>query len=89
MHKRNAGQRAVCFRDLACNLQQEGFTVYPEKDGLLPVELEDQCLCCVSDNSEARYLDVTSESRYRVMERMTDIAVITGEYMSRSVRRPF
>ncbi len=39
-------------------------------------------LCCVSDNSKARYRDVTSESRYNVMERATDIAGITGEHMS-------
>ncbi len=82
MHERTAGQRDGCFRNLACNLQQEGFTVYPAKDGLLSVELENQPLCCVSDNSKARYRDVTSESRYNVMERATDIAGITGEHMS-------
>ncbi len=54
MHKRNAEQKDRYFRELAHNLRQEGLTVYPEKDGLLPVELEDQPLCCVSDISEAR-----------------------------------
>ncbi len=80
MHERTAGQRDGCFKNLACNLQQEGFTEYPEKDALLSVELENQSLCCVSDNSKAKYRDVTSESRYNVMERVTDIAMITGEH---------
>ena len=43
------------FKELTLNLQHEGFTVGPEENGLLPVELDGRRLCCAVENGEIRY----------------------------------
>lgn len=53
------------FRELALNLQREGFTVGPEADGLLPVKLDGQHLCVAPESGGIRYRKeyVASEAR--------------------------
>ena len=41
----NTEKKSSYFKELAGNFQHEGFTVGPEADGLLPVELDGQRLC--------------------------------------------
>lgn len=49
-------EKSRYFRELAINLQHEGFTVKPEtEDGLLPVELDGQRLCLALDTGGVRY----------------------------------
>ncbi len=90
MHKRNAEQKDHYFRELAHNLRQEGFTVCPEEDWLLPVEMEGQPLCRATDSGGVRYWkeDADSESRCNAIERVTDIVRITDEYMSQMDAAP-
>ena len=38
------------FRELALNLQREGFTIGPEADNLLPVELDGERLCVATES---------------------------------------
>ena len=51
----NAEEKSSYFKELAGNLQHEGFTVGPEADGLLPVELDGQRLCLAMDTGGVRY----------------------------------
>ncbi len=90
MHERNAEQRSNYFRELTRNLQVEWFDVLPEKDGLLPVELDGQPLCLILDSGTVRYWekDIGNDSRREALERVTDIARVTDEYMSQMDEAP-
>lgn len=71
------------FKELALNLRQEGFAVCPEKDGLLPIELDDQRLCLAAESGLIRYRkeDITDSSRSTALGRAVTIAKVTAEYM--------
>ena len=52
----NAEEKSRYFQELTLNLRHKGLTVKQEtKDGLLPVELDSQRLCQVTDNGGIRY----------------------------------
>ncbi len=78
------------FKELTLNLRQEGFTISPEEDGLLPVELEGQRLCRAAEGGGVRYRqeDTTGDSRGAALGRVTDIAKATAEYMSQMEAAP-
>ena len=81
----NAEQKNRYFQELALNLRHEGFTVTPETDeGLLPVELDSQRLCLALGTGAVRYWreDAAGDSRSAALDRATDIARITADYMS-------
>ena len=81
----------IYFRELALNLRQEGFTVKPEtEDGLLPVELASQRLCCVTETGGVLYReeDVFTDSRSETLDRVTDIAGTTAVYMRQMAAAP-
>ncbi|MDE7262903.1 MAG: hypothetical protein K2N78_12710 [Oscillospiraceae bacterium] len=90
MHERNAEQKNSYFRELTRNLEVEWFDVLPEQDGLLPVELDGQPLCRILDSGGVRYWekDIADEGRREALERVTDIAKITDEYMSQMDKAP-
>ena len=90
LHTRNAEQKTNYFRELTLNLKRAGFEVSPEKDGLLPVELDGQPLCLILDSGTVRYLekDVGSDSRREALERVTNIARVTDEYMNQMDTAP-
>ena len=71
------------FKELTLNLQHEGFTVGPEEDGLLSVELDGRCLCCAVENGGIRYRaeDVSNDSRGAALDRTAAIVEATREYM--------
>lgn len=71
------------FRELAINLQREQFTMGPSENNLLPVEWEGQPLCRITANGGVRYQqeDVAGEDRSRALDRVTDVAKATIEYM--------
>lgn len=84
-------KRSRYFQELTLNLQHEGLTVNPEtEDGLLPVELDSQRLCLLLDTGGVRYWreDVADEVRSDALDRVTDIAMATAEYMSRMESAP-
>ena len=68
----------------------EWFDVLPEQDGLLPVELDGQPLCRILNSGGVRYWekDIADEGRREALERVTDIARITDEYMSQMDAAP-
>ena len=86
----NAEEKSSYFKELAGNLQHEGFTVGPEADGLLPVELDGQRLCLAMDTGKVRYWkeDVLGDSRSAALDRVTDIVKTTAEYMSQMEAAP-
>jgi len=85
-----AEEKSRYFKELTLNLQHEGFTVGPEEDGLLPVELDGQRLCRATESGEIRYQkeDVSGDSRGTALERVTDIAKATAEYMGQMETAP-
>ncbi len=90
MHKRNTEQKNNYFGELAHNLQREGVNVLPEQGGCLPVELDGQALCRITDSGAVRYRekDVVGNSRREALWRVTDIVAVTHEYMSRIESAP-
>ena len=80
----NADEKNRYFQELSCNLRHEGLTVKPEtEEGLLPVELDGQRLCLALDTGAIRYWreDAANERRSAALDRVTDVAKITAEYM--------
>ena len=90
MHERSAEQRNHYFRELTINLRHEGFAAGPEEDNLLPVEQDGQPLCLIMDSGGVRYWekDVVGGSSREALERVTDIARVTVEYMSQMETAP-
>ena len=90
MYERTAEQKQNYFEELARNLQKEGFTVHPEKNGCLPVDQDSQPLCIVTDAGRVRYWkdDIAGDKRCEALERVINIARITDEYISRMDAAP-
>ena len=87
----NADEKNRYFQELFRNLRHEGLTVKPEtEEGLLPVELDGQRLCLALDTGAIRYWkeDVADERRSAALDRVTDIAKITSEYMRQMEAAP-
>ena len=78
------------FRELALNLQREGFTIGPEADNLLPVELDGKRLCVATEGGSIRYRkeDVASEARTEALDKVIDIAGVTAEYTKQMEAAP-
>ena len=79
------------FQELSRNLRYEGLTVKPEtEEGLLPVELDGQRLCLTLDTGAVRYWkeDVADDHRSAALDRVTDVAKITAEYMRQMEAAP-
>ena len=79
------------FKELTLNLRHEGLTVKPEtENGLLPIELNNQRLCLALDTGAVRYWneDVADDSRREALDRVTDIARATAEYMRQMETAP-
>jgi len=70
-------------KKLTFNLRYEEFVIGQEADGLLPVELDGQKLCCATIEGGLRYRekDVFSGSRRAAPDRITAITRTTAEYM--------
>lgn len=79
------------LRELTLNLRREGFTVGPEADGLLPVELDGQRLCTAPERGGVRYKkeDVVTEAQTAALDKVIDIAGTTAEYMRQIEAAPF
>lgn len=80
----NADEKSRYFQELSRNLRHEGLTVKPEtEEGLLPVELDGHRLCLALDTGAIRYWreDAADERRSAALDRVTDVAKITAEYM--------
>lgn len=84
-------ERNRYFQELSRNLRHEGLTVKPEtEEGLLPVELDGQRLCLVLDTGAVRYWkeDAADDYRSAALNRVTDVAKITAEYMRQMETAP-
>ena len=83
-------ERNSYFRELSINLRHEGFTVGPETDGLLPVELDGQQLCHAVEDGKVRYReeDISNDSMRAALERVTTVVGATSEYMSQMKTAP-
>lgn len=79
------------FQELTLNLRHEGFVVKPEtEEGFLPVELDGQRLCQITETSGVRYWkeDVASDNWQEALDRVTAITKSTAEYMSQLETAP-
>jgi len=85
----NTEEKSGYFKELALNLQKEGFTVKLEEDGLLPVELEGRQLCRIVKNGGVRYREKDIAGKALALERVVDIAQTTAEYMCQIEAAPF
>ncbi len=85
-----AEEKSRYFKELALNLQHEGFTVGSEEDGLLPVEPEGQRLCRAMEGGGIRYRqeDAAGDSRGAALERVIVIIKATAEYMGQMETTP-
>ncbi len=83
-------EKSRYFKELTLNLQHEGFTAGQSEDGLMPVELDGQPLCRAMEGGGIRYRqeDVTGDNRGTALERVTDIAKATAEYMGQMEAAP-
>ena len=87
----NTEEKNRFLRELTLNLQHKGFTVKEEsEDGFLSVELDGRRLCSVLDTGAVRYWkeDVEGDIRSTALDRVTDIARTTAEYMSQIQAAP-
>lgn len=87
----NVEEKNRYFQELTLNLRHEGLTVKPEtEDGFLPIELNGQRLCLALDSGAIRYWseDVANDSRREALDRVTDIAGATAEYMRQMETAP-
>ena len=87
----NTEEKNRFLRELTLNLQHKGFTVKEEsEDGFLSVELDGRRLCSVLDTGAVRYWkeDVEGDIRSTALDRATDIARTTAEYMSQIQAAP-
>ena len=86
----NTAEKSRYFKELALNLQHEGFTAGPEENGLLPVELEGRRLCHAVESGGVRYRkdDVAGDSRSAALDRVTAIVEATAEYMGQMETAP-
>lgn len=91
MHERTPDQKNNYFRELTRNLQREGFAVSAEENDLLPVELAGRRLCQVTSSGGVQHWreDIADEHMSKALERVTDIAGITDEYMGQLDTAPF
>lgn len=80
----------IYFTELRYDLQREGFTVGPEEDGLLSVEMDGQHLCQIADSGGVRYRkeDAAGDSRNKALDRVIDIAKVIAEYVSQMESAP-
>ena len=71
------------FQELTLNLKRGGFTIGEETDGLLPVELDGQHLCQITNNGGVRHWkeDLTSDDLEAALDKATDITKTTTEYV--------
>ena len=78
------------FRELTLNLRRAGFTIGPEADSLLPVELDGKHLCAVTEGGSIRYRKeaVSGEDRRAALDKVIDIAGVTAEYMRQMEAAP-
>ncbi len=83
-------EKSRYFKELTLNLQHEGFTVGPEEDGRLPVELEGRPLCRSTEEGGVRYLkgDVAGDGRGEALEKVIAITKATAEYMEQMEAAP-
>ena len=87
----NTDEKNKYFQELSRNLRHEGLIVKTEtEEGLLPVELDGQRLCLVLDTGAVRYWkeDVADDHRSAALNRVTDVAKITAEYMRQMEAAP-
>lgn len=78
------------FEELTTCLRQEGFSVLPQEDGLLSVELDGHPLCQISNGGSVRYRqeDMADLETELACNRVTNIASITAEYMKLMEKAP-
>lgn len=87
----HAEEKSRYFRELARNLQYEGFSVGAQtEDGCLPVELDGQRLCLALAAGGVRYReeDVTEDARSAALYRVIEAAKTTAEYMRQMESAP-
>ena len=78
------------FEELILNLQRAGFTVGPEVDNLLPVELDGKRLCVATEGGSIRYRTeaVGGEARRAALDKVIDIVGVTAEYTKQMEAAP-
>lgn len=78
------------FAELGIALQKAGYTVQPEKSGVMPVEWNGCPLCRVTEDGGIRFRrdDTADPAAEAARDRVTDIASVVREYMTLIERAP-
>jgi len=75
--------RSLFYQEVSIHLTRAGFTVLPQKDGLLPLKWNGASLCRLTAGGGAQYRaeELEPEGASDAFHRAMDIAAITAEYM--------
>lgn len=83
MKENSEEYRSRFYQEVSIHLTRAGFTVLPQKDGLLPLEWNGASLCRLTAGGGAQYRaeELEPEGASDAFHRATDVAAITAEYM--------
>ena len=83
MKETNEEARDRFYKEVGIHLSRAGFTVLPQKDGLLPLEWNGATLCRITAGGGAQYHaeELEPDGANEAFHRATDIAATTAEYM--------
>lgn len=83
MKEINEEARGRYYEEVSIHLSRAGFTVLPQKDGLLPLEWNGASLCRVTAGGGAQYYakELEPEGASDAFHRAAEIAHTTAEYM--------
>ncbi len=75
------------YKEVGIHLSRAGFTVLPQKDGLLPLEWNGASLCRITAGGGAQYHaeELEPDGANEAFHRATGIAAVTAEYMHLSL----
>ena len=83
MKETNEEARDRYYKEVSIHLTRSGFTVLPQREGLLPLESNGASLCRITAGGGAQYHaeELEPDGANEAFHRATDIAAITAENM--------
>ena len=83
MKETNEEARDRYYKEVSIHLTRSGFTVLPQREGLLPLEWNGASLCRITAGGGAQYRaeELEPNGANEAFHRATEIAATTAEYM--------